>query len=391
MVRRTPRAAEARPSSLFVGGRGHGIVHQASGRRGRGNVQQNDTTDKIKTGTNNENDLTSSTKNNAAANMRAFGLSCVGFPATRQNVRETLNESRFRSHYGVGSRAVAAMFDDLKKSHPTINKTDFLMAMYWLNLYPTEHCLAGRWDYIEETCRNKVKKYTKMISKLANEKVSFYTDGYLIYCFASFANCQYFCLFQIKWLNFEEHDEVYICSVDGVHFGIQEPRKDPGAKWYDHKSNSAGLAYEIALAVRHNNIVWMRGPFPASTHDLTIFRGGKKDDPKDPSALQFKVPPGKRVVADSAYRSEVGIVATTKEKHPPEVKREFARIKSRQETFNSRIKSFRILSMPFRHNLDATDEDNEENRSLGFHRQVFESVCVAVQYDMENGHPLFEI
>jgi hypothetical protein len=55
-----------------------------------------------------------------------------------------------------------------------------------------------------------------------------------------------------------------------------------------------------------------------------------------------------------------------------------ARVKSRHETFNGRIKSFLVLAMPFRHDISQ-------------HKQCFESVCLAVQYDIENGHPLFEI
>ncbi len=36
-------------------------------------------------------------------------------------------------------------------------------------------------------------------------------------------------------------------SVDCVNFVIEEPRTDPGPKWFDQKSYSAGLKYEFAL------------------------------------------------------------------------------------------------------------------------------------------------
>lgn len=35
------------------------------------------------------------------------------------------------------------------------------------------------------------------------------------------------------------------------------------------------------MATRRPAIVWMRGPFPASYHDITIFRGGKADEKED--------------------------------------------------------------------------------------------------------------
>jgi hypothetical protein len=54
------------------------------------------------------------------------------------------------------------------------------------------------------------------------------------------------------------------------------------------------------------------------------------------------------------------------------------RAKARQETFNKRIKIFKILDERFRHSVKK-------------HKAVFEAVCALVQYEMENGHPLFTI
>lgn len=42
-------------------------------------------------------------------------------------------------------------------------------------------------------------------------------------------------------------DQVHIMTVDTVNYTVQEPRTDPSTKWYDHKSHSAGLKYEMAL------------------------------------------------------------------------------------------------------------------------------------------------
>ena len=52
-------------------------------------------------------------------------------------------------------------------------------------------------------------------------------------------------------------------SVDGVNFTIHEPRaKNPGSHWYDHKSHSAGISYEVAIDVRRSQILWINGPRP---------------------------------------------------------------------------------------------------------------------------------
>ena len=54
------------------------------------------------------------------------------------------------------------------------------------------------------------------------------------------------------------------------------------------------------------------------------------------------------------------------------------RAHARHEAFNGRLKSFKVLAEKFRHGQEK-------------HKSVFEAVCVIVQYDMENGRPLFDI
>jgi hypothetical protein len=44
-------------------------------------------------------------------------------------------------------------------------------------------------------------------------------------------------------------------SVDGVHCRIQEARVNPSSKWNDYKSNSAGVSYELAIAVQRSQLV----------------------------------------------------------------------------------------------------------------------------------------
>jgi hypothetical protein len=115
---------------------------------------------------------------------------------------------------------------------------------------------------------------------------------------------------------------------------------------------------------------------------VTKLRGGEKDEPllanPSPTALIDKIEGGQRFVGDSGYRGEPKKVSITRPGDSVEMKRFKARVKSRHETFNGRIKSFLVLAMPFRHDISQ-------------HQQCFESVCIAVQYDIENGHPLFQI
>jgi hypothetical protein len=156
---------------------------------------------------------------------------------------------------------------------------------------------------------------------------------------------------------------------------------NPGSAHYSHKFNGAGVSYELGIAIYSSRLVWISGPFPASRHDLTIFRGGKPNEPRDPNALISKIPQGKKGIGDSAYTAEArenGKMAVTLNEDSDVLKKFKARAKARHETFNGRLKAFQVLDIPFRH------------RQL-LHGSVFEAACVAVQYDMDNGYPLFDM
>jgi hypothetical protein len=156
---------------------------------------------------------------------------------------------------------------------------------------------------------------------------------------------------------------------------------NPGSTHYSHKFNGAGVSYELGIAIYSSRLVWIAGPFPASSHDLTIFRGGKPNEPKDPNALIFKIPQGKKGIGDSAYSAEAGEngkMTVSCDEDPIDLKKFKARAKARHETFNGRLKAFQVLDIPFRHHQLL-------------HVSVFEAACVAVQYDLDNGYPLFDM
>ena len=97
---------------------------------------------------------------------------------------------------------------------------------------------------------------------------------------------------------------------------------------------------------------------------------------------------GKRSGTDEGYRGDPNKVPNAKKvsrRNPfdsKEVKKFKQRVKARHETFNSRLKNFKILSEDFR-STGAT--------RLEKHRTVVEACCVLVQFEMENGRPLFKV
>ena len=168
--------------------------------------------------------------------FRSLGLCYAGFGKGRQDVHDRSNDERFSACYGVGAKTLLAVFVDLKAKYPRTKVRVFFMAANELKLYLTEHVQAGRWGIDENTFRKRWKEVVKEIASLKETKVKFDPN------------------------NFPE-DQIFIMSVDGVNFTIREPRaKDPGSHWYDHKSHSAGVSYEVAIDVRHSHILWIRGP-----------------------------------------------------------------------------------------------------------------------------------
>jgi len=283
-----------------------------------------------------------------------FGLQVVGFDVGRQQrTRAKTNLERFRAAFGASPLACSAIFRDIQliPESPMI-KPDcffFLVAMNWLAIYNKEAIMAGMFKCDEKTLREKIKLYVDAIASLKSEK--------------------------IVWRDLENSPELYVLSVDGVHFRINEPRKQPSAKWCSHKHKSAGLGYEIGISIWHNQVVWIAGPFQPATHDKTKYQ--------EENGLQSRIPNGRLVVADRGYRGEDiegrQRSLSIRNSQDSEALKEFKRrVRARHENFNARLKSFDILDNRFRHGIDR-------------HKSVFEAVCVVCQYDMENGHPLFDV
>ena len=319
--------------------------------------------------------------------LRSFGLEVAGFSKSWQRVSERTNNERFSASFGVSAKTLEAVFIDLKKKDPTLKESDFLLAMDTLKLYLTEHNMAGRWGCHEQSYRAKWKEVVAAIAALHSEKIKFDPSDF-------------------------PEDQIFLLSVDGVNFSINEPRvKNPGSHWYDHKTHSAGVSYLVAMDVRKSRICWIDGPRPgeyfvfhpallsllhnicnfsslipssvlsfisASASESVTFNGGrKKDKKKDPNCLANKIPEGKKVLADSGLK-ESEKASTRMPGNSHKMKHFRSRAQGRQESLFKRFKDFGILRQRFRHGYEL-------------HKMVLLAVAVIVQYDMENGHPLFDV
>jgi hypothetical protein len=177
-----------------------------------------------------------------------------------------------------------------------------------------------------------------------------------------------------RWSNDATNDhEILLLTVDGVHCSVNEPKHPTLSKnpaWYSHKFHQSAVDYEIGISIYTQQVVWISGPHRAGANDISIYRknGGLKE----------KIPRGKRAIGDNGYRGEAATISTPNSNDIPSLRKFKGRARARQETFNSRIKTFACLVKKFRHGLVRQ-------------KQVFEAVCVICQYQMENGSPLFDV
>ena len=159
-----------------------------------------------------------------------------------------------------------------------------------------------------------------------------------------------------------------------MHFRIWEPRKTPSTKWYSQKYKKAGLTYEVAVAVHHNQIVWVNGPFPAGENDKKMFN--------KPGGLRSKLKGRQKCIGDQGYKGDPDKIATRNSRDKPKVKDLKERAKARQETVNQRLKNFFILRNPLR---------TVGEKRLERHKSVLEACLVIIQYELDNGSALFKV
>ena len=174
-----------------------------------------------------------------------------------------------------------------------------------------------------------------------------------------------------------DETEIMAISVDCVNFRAWEKKhptlnKDP--KFYDHKHNSCGFKYEIALRVYEPKFAWIKGPIRCGKGDREVF----KED-----GLREKMRSGhgnKMGIADGGYEGQeaIGFLCLPNSTNPRGLQQLKSRALCRHESLNGRLVDFGILQQTFRHGMEC-------------HKVALEAVAVIVQYQMDNGAPIFDV
>ena len=164
-------------------------------------------------------------------------------------------------------------------------------------------------------------------------------------------------------------------SIDGTDFRANEkkhPRYNQDNKDCSQKFNHGALKYKIGLSIWEACCVWINGPYQGGKSDLEIFRDRSR----------HKLKPWNMVVCDRGYQSSEPFEEMVLRVPSGTDSKELAKFKSRarlcHETFNGRLKTYKILANTYRH-------------ARAKHRFVLEAITVTVQYEMDNGSPIFDV
>ena len=169
--------------------------------------------------------------------------------------------------------------------------------------------------------------------------------------------------------------EVFAYTSDGVDFKMwerQHPDYPIDTKAMSHKFRSCGAKYIIVLSVFRSKCVFIEGPFRGGKPDLDMF--------KESGLIKKMKKHGKICITDRGFRSKY--VHERKQFAYPdymdskELNNFKSRARLRQETFNRRLKHFEALSSTFKNGFVK-------------HGIALRAVAVIVQYQMDNGSPLF--
>jgi len=152
--------------------------------------------------------------------------------------------------------------------------------------------------------------------------------------------------------------------LDATECPIERPADNAVQRLhYSGKSKQHALKYELGVHIVRGFIAWLYGSKPGSVHDIEVTRAG---------GLLRKLLPGELILADKGYVGEDLLLTPIRQpvdENEWNVNRELSSVRIIVEHTIGRIKFFRSMSEPWRH-------------ELFFHHFVFRVICNLVNVDM---------
>lgn len=165
-----------------------------------------------------------------------------------------------------------------------------------------------------------------------------------------------------------------LMSIDGVDCMINEPWPF-NEKWYSKKFNGPGVKYEVGVCIATGRIVWLNGPFVASTNDGTIFK----------NTLEAMLADDEGVEVDAGYKGSPKFKTPTVAVNSKDRKQKSV-VRGRHENVNGRLKIFDVLNIPFRHTKTRQGKSMMEN-----HGSCMKAVAVITNCRFDNGDKLYGV
>lgn len=300
-----------------------------------------------------------------APRVLRFGLEYIGVCEEQQHkMSAAVRDEVFCWHYGSASFVIAEIFFHIQqagipeKENSLRGFKRFMAAIFFLWVYPrSSGLLSTRFQMCQKYCQGQVLwTWIKRIESLKEKK--------------------------IKWDDSlaDPEKSAFVASIDGTDCKIWEPRANHrynvDKTFFSKKFAHAGIKYEIVLDILNAKCMSIVGPVKASVHDLNVFRIETKQ--------KMLAMPGKKLIADSIYKpkesdnpEEMEMFAIPRTTDDSALKRFKSRVRCRHEGFNARIKQFAFL------------RDGYRGVDLEKHGWAFKAICVIVQYQMDNGSPIF--
>eukprot|EP00980_Cylindrotheca_fusiformis_P020619 scaffold7681_cov122-Cylindrotheca_fusiformis.AAC.3 len=289
-----------------------------------------------------------------------------GLPSVTSDDFCEKNVKKFQREFGTTPTVVACIWSDIATTEDLdlginhskdINEKGFkylLIALHFLFAYPNnDGVLSTHFGTCKRLVEGEYKwKWIKALAKLKD--------------------------LVTVWPEAEYNDpdgRKILGTVDGIDFKIRErstANLNVDSKQYSHKHNHGALKYEIMMDAYKSKIVHLNGPFRGGEHDKNMFL----------DKLKRKIPDGKLIVADRVYRNGSvpgwnDVLSLPCLSDSKELNNFKARLRSRHEAVNGRLKKFKVLDDTYRHDPKK-------------HEFAFTAVCVIVQYSMSYGHPIFD-
>lgn len=289
-----------------------------------------------------------------------------------------VRDRRVRAWFGCSLKTVAKIWylldNSANKLPEQATQERLLWALVLMKRYDTEEFNAGIVGGVDEgTFRKWSWFFIEEISYLEHDLVCVNTlNAMNILLSLTFA------LLQIEWDNRFINDIGNDClvSVDGTDcplINVFDENGRPDTRYYSYKHKRAGLRYEVALALRSENIVWIAGPYlPGRLNDISIFRL--------PGGLKEHLTQGERVEADDGYMGDCpqyircpgGLTSLNAQRKMR------GRLRMRHEAINARMKIYKCLEFRFRHGIEK-------------HSSCFRAAAVITQIGLRGGEEFMDM